>query len=425
MLYNLYQTAGAILHPLLCIVAPVLRLLWPEWQVEQRLGRYRGVDRSGQESLIWMHAASVGEVQAARALIAILEHKLPEALIFLTVMTRQGREVALSQLPAHVRCELAPVDTPQAVNKALWILRPNLYICLETELWPVMLTEARQRKIPMLLLNGRLSEQSFKRYQRISGTVQSILSGFTAVGIIREQDGERYQRLGVAAHKIQVCGNMKYGLETAAPESVQKKYKRLLNIDRETVFICGSTRQGEEELLLPLYKRLREATDAELLWVIAPRHLHRLPEIGSLLDQAGLEHELFSHCMHEKRRKNIVLLDVMGELADLYAVGDYNFCGGSLVAQGGHNIMEPIRWGKPVYFGSFMRDFQDAVELVLSAGAGFQVKDADELATCLVEQKLDAPLYQQACSAAAQLARTQQGAVLRQAEMVLREMRDF
>ncbi|MCI5222745.1 MAG: hypothetical protein D3924_08770, partial [Candidatus Electrothrix sp. AR4] len=264
LLYSLYWIVGAFLHPLLYIAAPALNFLLPRWQIDRRFGEYTEVPRTDQDLLIWIHAASVGEVQAAHALINALDDTEGAVRFFLTTMTRQGREVALAQLPAHVHCELAPVDTLWAVKKALRVLRPDIYICLETELWPVMLTEAHKAGISMLLLNGRISERSYSRYHRIQGTVAAILSGFTTVGVIREQDGKRFRRLGVDADKIQVCGNMKYDLEAAESEPVQNKYKQLLKIERETVFICGSTRKGEESLLLPVYERLRNNAVAGL-----------------------------------------------------------------------------------------------------------------------------------------------------------------
>ncbi len=439
MLYNFYRITGAILSPLLLMALPLLERLLPNWQLTRRFGRYRDIDRSATASnrpqLIWIHAASVGEVQAARALIAVLVDTLPDAEIFLTTMTRQGRAVARTLLPARIRCELAPLDMPQVVDRALKLLQPDLYICLETEFWPVMLTKMRKAGVPMLLLNGRISECSFKQYQRIKGTVGAFLAGFSAVGVIREQDKERFCHLGVPAERIQVCGNMKYDLmqrksggESAEPAG--ESYARLLGIQSDNiVFICGSTRTGEEKLLLPVFSRLQEKYSGRLLWILAPRHLERLPEVIALLDQAGLGYELFSQCTQgtrgstRERQENIILLDSIGELARLYAAGHYIFCGGSLVDKGGHNIMEPIAQGKPVFFGPFMQDFQDAVDLVVSAGAGVQVGSPDELADRLLEYPLGSPAYAQACRAAERLAQTQQGAAKRQAEMVLRVMK--
>lgn len=458
MLYNFYRITGAILYPLLVTVSPLLDRLLPNGQLTQRLGRYQdleqaatGAKRRRRGRLIWIHAASVGEVQAARALIAVLADTLPDAEIFLTTMTRQGRAVARSLLPARIRCELAPLDISQAVAKAVRRVQPDLYICLETEFWPVMLTTMRRAGVPLLLLNGRISENSFKQYQRIKGAVGSLLANFAAIGVIRELDRDRFLQLGVPAERLQVCGNMKYDLkydlmlqdpqDPKDPENLHESgmhsaeqaaehYARLLGMQPDdVVFICGSTRTGEEKLLLPVYTRLQEKYSGRLLWILAPRHLERLPEVMALLDQAGFGYELFSQCSQgarvsgKERQKNILLLDSIGELARLYAAGHYIFCGASLVKKGGHNIMEPIAQGKPVFFGPFMQDFQDAVDLVLAAGAGVQVGSPDKLADRLLEYPPESPAYAQACQAAERLAQTQQGAAKRQAEMVLRVMK--
>lgn len=444
MLYTLYRITGAVFYPLLVMLLPLFERFVPDWQLCQRVGRYQDVHQARTASkknstLLWIHAASVGEVQAARPLITLLLVRLPAAAIFLTTTTRQGRAVAQSFLPSQVRCELAPLDMLQAVQRALHEVQPTVYICLETELWPVMLTEVRRAGIPMLLLNGRISAGSFQQYQRIKKTIKPLLAGFSAVGVIGEQDQERFCRLGRASHRIQVCGNMKYDLMqqhqgAASRVSVQqarKKYSRLLDIQPDdVVFICGSTRTGEEQLLLSVYTRLQEKYADKLLWILAPRHLQRLPEVKALLEQARLGYDLFSQRSQsvemdgKTQQENIILLDSMGQLAHLYALGDYIFCGGSLVDKGGHNIMEPIAQGKPVFFGPFMQDFQDAVDLVLSDRAGVQVDSADELADCLLDYPLGSPVYKHACQAAERLAQTQQGSAQRQTEMVLRVMKD-
>ncbi|CAK8721966.1 3-deoxy-D-manno-octulosonic acid transferase [Candidatus Electrothrix gigas] len=448
MLYTLYRITGAVFYPLLVMLLPFFERFLPKWNLNQRVGRYgrygryqdvyqAGTASKKNSTLLWIHAASVGEVQAARPLITLLLARLPAAAIFLTTTTRQGRAVAQSFLPSQVRCELAPLDILQAVQRALHEVQPTVYICLETELWPVMLTEVRRAGIPLLLLNGRISAGSFQQYQRIKKTLQPLLAGFSAVGVIAEQDKERFCRLGLASHRIQVCGNMKYDLmqqnrDKASRVSVQSvhkvrdKYSRLLDMQPDdVVFICGSTRTGEEQLLLPVFSRLQEKYSGRFLWILAPRHLQRLSEVQTLLAQAGLGYELFSHFSAVdgiKRQENIILLNSMGQLAHLYALGDYIFCGGSLVDKGGHNIMEPIAQGKPVFFGPFMQDFQDAVDLVLSARAGVQVGSSDELADCLLSYSLASSTYTQACQAAERLAQTQQGAAQRQAEMVLQIM---
>ena len=419
MLHTLYRTLGTAAHALLPAVLPVLNITAPGWETAQRLGRYQDeFRRSGP--LIWLHAASVGEVQAACALTAALRANLLNCQFFLTTMTRQGREAARLRLP-QVLCELAPIDTPQAVRRALREVRPDAYVCLETELWPVMLRETSRAGIPLLLLNGRLSERSFNRYRRLPGFMADLLKNFKAVGVIGEQDGARFRELG--AEQVQVCGNLKYDLPAADAGAMRDKYRRLLKPDGKKVFICGSTRTGEEELLLPVYRRLRRETADKLLWIIAPRHLKRLDEVRRLLHEVGLEYEIFSDCAAKGRNKDIVLVDSLGELADLYAAADVSFCGGSLVNKGGHNIMEPIRWRRPVCFGPFMQDFADAAEMVSVAGAGFQVSSADKLAERLSALLRDERLYQQTCEAAERLAAAQQGSAQRQSELVIRELK--
>ncbi len=422
MLPVLYRIFGRAAHALIPAVLPAVNIFAPEWETSQRLGNYQQSAAQTVGPLLWIHAASVGEMQAARALIAVLTEKIPGCRFVLTAMTRQGRDAARARLPETVRCELAPIDTPQAVTAALRTLRPDLYVCLETELWPTMLLETGKAGIPMLLLNGRLSVSAFRRYQRICGFMTDLLKGFAAVGVIREEDGDRYCQLGVEAGRIKVCGNLKYDLPAADAAAVREKYQRQLKPAGKKIFICGSTRSGEEEQLLPVYRRLRTETAGKLLWIIAPRHLNRLDEVRRLLTQAGLDCELLSDCAAKGRSKNIVLVDSLGELADLYAVGDVNFCGGSLIDKGGHNIMEPVRWHKPVLFGPFMHDYQDAADLVLTAGAGFQVRDAEELADCLSALLRDERLYAQTCQAAERLAAAQQGSAQRQAELVMREL---
>ncbi len=424
MLPLFYRILGRVTHTLLPAFLPAVNVIAPHWETKHRLGNYQGIVAQ-QGPLLWIHAASVGEMQAARALIAALTEKIPSCRFFLTAMTKQGRDAARLRLPETVRCELAPLDTPQAVTAALRIIRPDLYVCLETELWPTMLQETGRARIPMLLLNGRLSEAAFHRYQRICGFMTNLLRSFAAVGVIREEDGERYCKLGVDAKRIKVCGNLKYDLPIANAQAIREKYWQLLNPREKKIFICGSTRSGEEELLLPVYRRLQRETADKLLWIIAPRHIARLNEIRHLLTQAELDFALLSDCVTKGQNKNIVLVDSLGELGDLYSIGDINFCGGSLVNKGGHNIMEPIRWYKPVLFGPFMRDYQDAADLVLAEGAGFQVRNADELSERLSALLQDERLQQQVCQAAERLARSQQGSAQRQADMILNELQVF
>ncbi|WP_169737378.1 3-deoxy-D-manno-octulosonic acid transferase [Desulfobulbus elongatus] len=419
MLHQLYSGLGAGLYPLLVLLRPLIEAIGGRFAygIGQRLGRYpeiASVARPGVRT-VWLHASSVGEVQAA----IILAHALLDTAIDVSIVvsstTEQGHRLASSRLPAAT-CILAPLDLPQAVRRALRAVRPDCYLCLETELWPVMLTEVRQAGIPMLLLNGRISQRSFRRYRRIRGFLAPLLDGFRQVAVISEADRERYAALGVPAARIWVCGNLKNDMEARSPDQVRAANRRRLGVDAERVFLCGSTHEGEEEQLLEVFRAL--AARGPAVWVIAPRHLERLPAVAALLRRAGMAFDLFSALAAQGRRANVVVVDTMGDLADLYAGGDYVFCGGSLVDRGGHNIVEAARWGRAVYFGPHMKDFQDAADTLVQAGGGFRVADAREL-TALLLAHVDAPdEYATACARAADMAAGQRGAVARQAALV-------
>lgn len=419
MLHQLYSGLGAGLYPLLVLLRPLIEAIGGRFAygIGQRLGRYpeiASVARPGVRT-VWLHASSVGEVQAA----IILAHALLDTAIDVSIVvsstTEQGHRLASSRLPAAT-CILAPLDLPQAVRRALRAVRPDCYLCLETELWPVMLTEVRQAGIPMLLLNGRISQRSFRRYRRIRGFLAPLLDGFRQVAVISEADRERYAALGVPAARIRVCGNLKNDMEARSPDQVRAANRRRLGVDAERVFLCGSTHEGEEEQLLEVFRAL--AARGPAVWVIAPRHLERLPAVAALLRRVGMVFDLFSALATRGRQTNVVVVDTMGDLADLYAGGDYVFCGGSLVDRGGHNIVEAARWGRAVYFGPNMKDFQDAADTLVQAGGGFRVADAQAL-TALLLAHVDAPdEYATACARAADMAAGQRGAVARQARLV-------
>lgn len=420
MLRLLYSTLGRGLYLSLLFFRPLLERFGGRYayKLGERLGRYTysPPDDSAQRRTVWIHASSVGEVQAALLLAAALHQIENEPQLVCTSATEQGNKLAKSRMPVSVPCLMAPLDAPQAVQRALRTLRPDLYICLETELWPVMLTALQRAGVPMLLLNARLSQRSLRRYLWIRSSMASLVKGFAAVAAISEADGRRYVALGVPASRVRVCGNMKYDILADNPQQVRLRSRQLLGVNEETVFICGSTHQGEEELLLPVFRRLDQRCDT--IWVVAPRHLQRLPSVEAFLQKSGVSFTYFSRLVSGKQPASIILVDTMGDLADLYAGGDYIFCGGSLVDRGGHNVMEAARWGRPVYFGPYMKDFRDAAELLLEAGGGFQVNDAGHLADLLLKH-LDTPgHYAATCTRAAGIAGLQRGAVQKQVALV-------
>lgn len=427
MLHQLYSGLGAGVYPVLRLLRPLIEPIGGRvahgWS--QRLGMYPGLTftpRRPECRTLWLHAASVGEVQAALVLVKALFASTDSVRIVVTSTTEQGQRLAASRMPKGVACLMAPLDVPQAVRRALLTLRPDGYVCLETELWPVMLVEAKRAGIPLLLLNGRLSQRSFERYRHIRGFMATLLEGFQEVAVISETDGQRYAALGVSKSRIAVCGNLKYDMEAASPDQIRAASRRRLGVDSERVFLCGSTHDGEEAMLVEVFRAL--AARGPAVWVIAPRHLERLAEVEAVLREAGLPFDRFSKLSGEKRTADVVVVDTMGDLADLYAGGDYVFCGGSLVDRGGHNIVEAARWGRAVYFGPHMKDFQDAAEMLIAAGGGFQAADSAALSRLLLTHVDDPESYTVACDHAAAMAIRQRGAVARQAAMVRRMLGD-
>lgn len=386
----------------------------------QRLGSLKQLDIPDNSSeRIWLHAASVGEVQAARAIISELQKYFPHAAFILSTFTEQGQRVARKQLGSEVLCIYAPLDLTIFVNKALEAIRPTLYICLETEIWPAMLRQADKKNVKLVLLNGRLSKSSFKKYRKIQRFIQEILSLFTMISVIQKQDAERYIALGAPRDKIGINGNAKYDLSTTDHIlTTRNRYQKWLQIEKnQPVLLLGSTHTDEEKLLLREARKLKKEL-RDLLLIIAPRHLNRLQEVETLFETHTISFDRFSHTKQHGRKTNVVLVDTMGDLAGLYSIATYIFCGGSLVPRGGHNIMEAAAWGKPVFYGPNMKDFADAAELLESVEAGLPIEKPEELTRKILYFAENPVEYQKASQMAANTATLQRGSAKNQAKLV-------
>lgn len=405
---------------------PVIDLIRPELgrYLRKRMGQTEFHPGISRNKTLWIHAASVGEVKAAGILIKELLSENKKYNVVLTSMTEYGLRVAQSVLPAGTFCYLAPYDFPQAVRRLIRQIQPVLYIGYETELWPVLLTELRRASIPGVLLNGRMSGRSFRHYRIIRDTMGKLLKVFTRIAVIGEKDKQRFAFFGIPGERIQVTGNIKYDFVPENPEEVRNGYRQLLGLGEEKLFICGSTRSGEEEILFKVFEQIRKLTDHELIWLIAPRHLERLAEVTHLLAGYGLSYDLYSELKENRkqRKSSVIVVDIMGELDRIYSAGDYIFSGGSLVDKGGHNVMEAAMWGHPVYFGPYMDDFHDAAHLLKDAGAGFQVADGDELVRIMTDHLKNNEEYDLAGQKALAVVRQQQGSAGRQTDIVRKEL---
>ncbi len=368
---------------------------------------------------IWIHAASVGEVQAARALIPELHKVFPRAGVVVSTMTEQGQNRAKADLGQVATCIYAPLDLTPFVRQSLRAVRPDIYICLETELWPTFIRQAADMGTALFLLNARLSEKSFGRYECCKSLAKDILGRFAAIAAITAADGERFQALGAPAENITVLGNAKYDRQDtmARPEAVAR-YRHFLGVaSDQNVLVAGSTHAGEEEVLLDAFAALRNSYP-DMLLVLAPRHLKRLENVEALLSNRGLSWQRWSAIKQDGRTAAIVLLDTMGELVDLYGAATLVFCGGSLVNKGGHNILEAAAWGRPVFHGPHMQDFADARAILEAAGAGFTVHSASELAAAALALLQQPEQYATVAARARQAVHDNQGAAAAMARLV-------
>jgi len=387
--------------------------------IRERLGFYGDIrpDNNSRQR-IWLHAASVGEVRAAQALLPELRNLLPDAAYFLSTVTKNGQQVAKKQLGGYLSCIYAPIDVNRVVKRSLSKLKPTCYICLETELWPNFLTEAYRSGVKLLLLNGRLSDRSLKRYKKIPELIQPLIKSFAAIAVISESDRKRFLELGADPAKMIVSGNVKYDLKAHTSPDQADAYSKRLGISKDQqVFIFGSTHTGEEKLFIDSFFRLRENI-ADAIFIIAPRHLNRLAEIERLLASHNLEYEKFSQMSFGNRRHNMILVDTMGELAALYSIGTFIYCGGSLVPKGGHNIMEAAIWGKPVYYGPHMKDFADAAEILESQGVGLPIRQPEDFTRSVFALLQSPRQYTEICDRARAVALAQQGSARRQTELI-------
>lgn len=337
----------------------------------------------GERPVIWIHAVSVGETLAARPLIKAIRSNYPDHAILLSNTTETGRSIA-SRFPEIDLLTYFPFDFLPAVRQAFDRVNPRLVIIMETEIWPNFNREASKRGIPLLLANGRISDRSFDRYLRFDWFFRQSLQRFGALCMQSETDRERIIAIGAPSERTLDAGNLKYDIpyrQIPADEvgAARKRY----GIPGDLTVICaGSTHQGEEEMQLRCYQELL-GYGGEIFLIIVPRHPERADEVAGLLRREGVSARKRTALTDGApcfSRGEVLLVDTVGELMDLYALSDIVFVGGSLVPSGGHNLLEPASLGVPSVYGPHMTNFRDIAALVSHYGAGVQVEGAEGLA---------------------------------------------
>ncbi len=366
-----------------------------------RYGRYRGVftQRLGflrdeladtrEKSPIWIHAVSVGEVNAVRPLLAALKKRHPESPIVLSTVTDTGQEIA-RQLAEPSATFYLPIDLRTCCRRTVQRVNPRLLILAETEIWPNLLAVLNECAIPVVLINGRLSDKSFPRYRRIRRWMKPNLERIALFLVQTETDAERFREIGVNPDRIKVAGNLKFdGVRVGEDPETRNHWRELLGMsDHEVLVAGGSTFEGEEEILLNVWRQLQEKHPVKL--ILAPRHPERFSTVATLLRRTGTPFALRSTIGETTEKAPVILLDTMGELVSVYAASDIAFLGKSMCGVGGQNPVEPAARGIPVVFGPHMENFRVAAQILLASGAAAQVHGEQELVDVLQEW-LDRP----------------------------------
>jgi 3-deoxy-D-manno-octulosonic-acid transferase len=365
----IYIFAASILLPFEFLKRPRgLRWRW----LREKLGFFNSKFKINPPEIIWIHAVSVGEVMAALPLISRLNEKFPLKEIVLSTITDTGQKVARERVSPGTSVVYLPFDIPFVLYNVLRKLRPELLIIMETELWPNMIRIFNNKGIPVILLNGRISDKSFKGYKKICFFMKRVLSCIDFFGMQTTQYAERIIALGVSKSRVAVAGNFKF--DTRPPD----KIPLWTDLIRGPIIVAGSTHEGEEELMISVYSQLKKDSP-DLNLVIAPRHPERFLDVDNLLKSKDISFirrstigspSQFSDLLHGI----VILLDTIGELSSIYGKADIAVIGKSFRGYGGQNPLEPAYWGKPIICGPHMENFPVIKELYI-AGAAIEVSE--------------------------------------------------
>jgi len=341
----------------------------------------------GDES-IWIHAVSVGEALTARALLTDLRARYPNLKVFLSTTTLTGQQVARSRVQDVDAVFFLPFDLAPFVNRTLRLVRPRLFIMMETEIWPNLLRACKRNGVKTMLVNGRISSRSYPRYRLARGLFRQVLADVDRFCMQSDESARRIIDIGADPSRVTVTGSLKFESLESPAAAAGRGEGRVLRFFRippaRPVFIAASTLKGEEAAVLAAFAAVRR-THPQTLLIMAPRKPERFGEAESLARAEGLRVVRRTDlAVDSEPRADVVILDTIGELAHLFQVATVVFVGGSLVDQGGHNILEPAVHGKPIVFGPHMENFAEIAEAFLRGQAAVQVQGPAELATTIV-----------------------------------------
>ena len=393
--------------------APDYRRRWRE-----RLGFYAG--RSGR-NLVWFHCVSVGEAEAAFPLIKMMQAEHPELRFLITTTTPTGSARVRAVLSGQVEHVYLPYDLPGILHRFFEHFRPKMAVFMEKEIWPNLYAQCAEYQIPLFVINARLSASSAPGYKKISALIKPALACVTRIAVQTEEDKQRFSDIGAPTERMIVLGNAKFDLaidEQIVAGGHDLKRQRFAG---RFVLIMASTHQGEEELLLPVYRQLKTEIP-ELLLMMVPRHPERFKFVKRLCEEQGLAVVMRSENLPVAAETDIYIADSMGELKMLYAAADVAFVGGSLVPVGGHNVLEPALVGVPVLFGPEMFNFKEIAERLLAEQGALQCENPQAIAEAVIRIRKDADFRTKMTAKAKAFVLRNQGATRRIADMLVQAL---
>ncbi len=420
----------SLLYP--CFYALLLMLSLPSYlyqrmvgrqplgSLRQRMGFYPPAAEA-RGPRVWIHSVSVGEVQVIKPLVEVLS--LEPGQLFLSTTTATGQALARSLYRQNATVFYFPLDWGFCCRRFLDSIRPDVVVLTESEIWPTFIRLTARRGIALVLANGRVSDRSFRRSRRARFLFQPVLEHFTRLCVQSRQDRDRFLHLGAPADRVSVMGNLKYDYQLAPDPARQQLVTELQQLlkpnGNELLWVCGSTREKEEEMLLSVFLRLRQEFP-QLRLLLAPRHPHRTDEVSKMLEQSELSFQRRSQLSSVKYRRppQVLLLDSIGDLAYLYQLADIVFIGGSLIPWGGHNVIEAANFKKPILFGPHMQNFHEVAAVFLSNYGALQVSDCDELEKKITTLLRDPATRRWLGQNARKVIRDNQGAVERTVEVI-------
>ncbi|HEU4333209.1 MAG TPA: 3-deoxy-D-manno-octulosonic acid transferase [Candidatus Eisenbacteria bacterium] len=360
-----YATAGLILSPWLIYKAstdPVFRNGFGE-----RLGGLP--PRAGERPCLWIHCASVGEVTLAKPLVEELRTRRPDLDFQFTTTTPAGRELARKTWPQD-RVHHFPLDLTFCVRRALRAARPDAVVLVELEVWPNFIRIAEKRTIPVGIVNGRISHRSHRRYRRFIAYFRSIFRRVSKAGMQTREYADRARELGIPGSRVHITGNLKFDARfDFDPLATSLEVRDAFGLQPEhPLLVAGSTHDPEEKILVETYRRILQ-TYPKLRLMIAPRHVERTPEVRKIVEDAGFAVALRSELKEPPPNDRVLILDTVGELAQIYSAADAVFIGGTFCERGGQNMLEPAALGKPIVSGPSLDNFREIADSLVAAGA--------------------------------------------------------